>query len=215
MFVLTAQNSVASHWLADLRNVQNHSNRAAFRQNMTRIGEILAYEISKTFSYHKKEVQTPLATAQVQVSDEKVVLATILRAGLPFYQGFLNIFEHAESAFLGAYRSEYQADDSFEIQLHYAVSPKLENKTLILIDPMLATGKSLSIALKKLLKNGTPKHIHIAAIIASKAGTAYLQEHIAQDFSLWVGDVDESLNHKSYIVPGLGDAGDLAFGTKE
>lgn len=214
MFVLTSQNSVANHWLADLRNVHTNQNRANFRQNMIRIGEVLAYEISKTFVYHKKEIQSPLATAQVQVSDEKVVLAVILRAGLPFYQGFLNVFETAESAFLGAYRGEHQADESFEIQLHYAVSPDLEGKTLVLIDPMLATGKSLLIALRKLLKNGTPHHIHIAAIIASKPGIAHLQEAISQDFSLWVGDVDESLNHKSYIVPGLGDAGDLAFGMK-
>jgi uracil phosphoribosyltransferase len=214
MFVLTSQNSVANHWLADLRNIQTHQNRADFRQNMMRVGEVLAYEISKTFVYQKREVQTPLATAQVQISDEKVVLATVLRAGLPFYQGFLNVFERAESAFLGAYRGEHQADESFEIQLHYAVSPNLEDKTLILIDPMLATGKSLLIALKKLMKNGTPRHIHIVAIIASKPGIAYLQENIQQDFSLWVGDVDENLNHKSYIVPGLGDAGDLAFGMK-
>lgn len=214
MFVLTKQNSIANHWLADLRNIHTHQNRAVFRQNMMRIGEVLAYEISKSFVYQKKEVQTPLATAQVQVSDEKVVLATVLRAGLPFYQGFLNVFEQAESAFLGAYRGEHQADESFEIQLHYAVSPNLEGKTLILIDPMLATGKSLLIALKKLLKNGNPKHIHIAAIIASRQGISHLQENITRDFSLWLGDVDETLNHKSYIVPGLGDAGDLAFGMK-
>lgn len=214
MFVLTKHCSIANHWLADLRNVQMHHNRAVFRQNMMRIGEVLAYEISKTFNYHSKEVQTPLATAQVELSKEKIVLATVLRAGLPLFQGFLNVFEQAESAFLGAYRGEHQADESFEIQLHYAVSPDLEGKTLILIDPMLATGKSLLIALKKLLKNGNPKHIHIAAIIASKQGISYLQENISQDFSLWLGDVDETLNHKSYIVPGLGDAGDLAFGMK-
>lgn len=214
MFVLTQQNSIANHWLADLRNVQTQKNRALFRQNMCRIGEILAYEISKTFEYHKKEVQTPLATTKVQVSDEKVVLATILRAGLPFFQGFLNIFENAESAFIGAYRGEYQEDDSFEIQLHYTVAPELTDKILILTDPMLATGKSITIALRKLLKNGSPKHIHIAAIIGSKIGVDYLQEHISDDFSLWLGDLDSELNHKSYIVPGLGDAGDLAFGTK-
>ncbi|MCS6796312.1 MAG: uracil phosphoribosyltransferase [Raineya sp.] len=214
MFILTQQNSVANHWLADLRNIQTQKNRAVFRQNMCRIGEVLAYEISKTFHYHKKEVQTPLGTAQVQVSDEKIVLATILRAGLPFYQGFLNVFENAESAFIGAYRSEPQDDESFEIQLHYSVAPDLSDKILILTDPMLATGKSLSIALKKLLKNGKPKCIHIAAIIGSKAGVAYLQENIFDDFSLWLGDLDNELNPKSYIVPGLGDAGDLAFGAK-
>ena len=214
MFVLTSQNSIANHWLADLRNIQKQQNRADFRQNMMRVGEVLAYEISKTFSYQKKQVQTPLATKTVQISEEKIVLATILRAGLPFYQGFLNVFEQAESAFLGAYRGEYQTDESFEIQLHYAVAPSVEEKTLILTDPMLATGKSLLIALKKLLKNGTPKHIHIATIIASQQGIAYLQEHISQDFSLWIGDVDDTLNYKSYIVPGLGDAGDLAFGMK-
>lgn len=214
MFVLTQQNSIANHWLADLRNIQTQKNRATFRQNMCRIGEILAYEISKTFSYHKKEVQTPLATAQVQISDEKIVLATILRAGLPFYQGFLNVFENAESAFVGAYRGEHQKDESFEIQLHYSVAPDLNDKILILTDPMLATGKSLNIALKKLLKNGKPKHIHIASIIGSKAGVAYLQENISDNFSLWLGDLDNELNPKSYIVPGLGDAGDLAFGIK-
>jgi uracil phosphoribosyltransferase len=218
MFVLTSQNSIANEWIASMRNVQTQQNRANFRKNMMRVGEVLAYEISKSLVYHRKTIQTPLATTEVLIPDDKIVLATILRAGLPFYQGFLNVFENAESAFLGAYRGEHQADDSFEIQLHYSVTPELTDKTLIIIDPMLATGKSLLIALKKLLKNGEPKKIHVASIIASQAG----REHLAQgmtdfyfgDFEFWFGALDPELNHKSYIVPGLGDAGDLAFGVK-
>ncbi|MDX1904881.1 MAG: uracil phosphoribosyltransferase [Thermonemataceae bacterium] len=214
MFVLSSQNSIANEWIAALRNVQTQQHKAQFRKNMMRIGEILAYEISKTLHYTPKNIQTPLGIAKTELSDDKIVLATILRAGLPFYQGFLEVFENAENAFLGAYRGEHQADESFEIQLHYSVAPDLSDKTLILIDPMLATGKSLLIALKKLLKNGMPKHIHVASIIASQAGVKHLTENAPTEVSLWLGSVDEELNHKSYIVPGLGDAGDLAFGIK-
>jgi len=218
MFVLNSHNSIANEWIASMRNVQTQQNRANFRKNMQKIGEVLAYEVSKDFTYHNKTIQTPLATMEVPLPEDKIVLATILRAGLPFYQGFLNVFENAESAFLGAYRGEHQADDSFEIQLHYSVAPDLTGKTLILIDPMLATGKSLLIALKKLLKNGEPKRIHIASIIASEAGRKHLGEGITEfyygDFEFWFGALDPELNHKSYIVPGLGDAGDLAFGVK-
>jgi uracil phosphoribosyltransferase len=218
MFVLTSQNSIANEWIASMRNVQTQQNRVNFRKNMIRVGEVLAYEISKRLTYHPKTIQTPLATTEVQLPDDKIVLATILRAGLPFYQGFLNVFENAESAFLGAYRGEHQADDSFEIQLHYSVTPDLTNKTLIIIDPMLATGKSLLIALKKLLKNGEPKQIHVASIIASQAGSDHLSQGMMDfyfgDYEFWFGALDPELNHKSYIVPGLGDAGDLAFGVK-
>jgi uracil phosphoribosyltransferase len=214
MFILTQQHSVASHFLAELRDIHIQKDRMRFRENLFRIGEIMAYEISKTFSYKNYQTTTPLGVAETYLMSSQPVLATILRAGLPLYDGMLHFFDKAESAFVGAYRGGYQEDNSFEIELHYVTSPPLDDKILIINDPMLATGKSLLRAYKALLKYGTPKNVNIVAAIASQTGVDFLQKNLPEA-QLWIGDLDETLNSKSYIVPGLGDAGDLAFGIKK
>jgi uracil phosphoribosyltransferase len=212
MFILTHTNTVASHFVRELRDSNIQTDSMRFRRNMERIGEVLAYEISKTFPYATSDIRTPLAEMQVAEA-ESPVLATVLRAGLPLYQGFLNYFDKAESAFIGAYRSAHKADHSFDIAMEYLAAPSLEGKQLIIIDPMLATGKSLVLAYQSLLSAGTPKSVHIAAAISSRAGAEYVQNAIPHA-QLWLGAVDETLNDHYYIVPGLGDAGDLAFGSK-
>lgn len=213
MFILTDQNSIAHHFLAELRSAEVQSDSMRFRKNMERLGEVMAYEISKSFSYNPAKVTTPLGVADTKQMTSQPVLATILRAGLPFYQGFLNYFDKAESGFIAAYRSEENGSGKVEIKMEYLASPSLEGKTLILIDPMLATGKSALLTYQSLLKHGKPSATHIASVVASRAGVNFLKENI-QDFSLWVGAVDEQMNDKSYIIPGLGDAGDLSFGGK-
>ncbi|MBX9850289.1 MAG: uracil phosphoribosyltransferase, partial [Cytophagaceae bacterium] len=175
--------------------------------------ELMAYEISKTLAYHKTEVPTPLGIAKTALISDQVVLATILRAGLPFHQGFLNYFDKAETAFIAAYRASETINSTVEIKMEYLASPSLEGKVLIIIDPMLATGKSLLLTYQTLLKHGMPSSVHIASVIASKPGVSYLKDNI-QNFNLWVGALDEELNDKAYIIPGLGDAGDLSFGGK-
>lgn len=212
MFILTETNSIASRFVTELRDVTVQTDSMRFRRNMERIGEVLAYEISKTLDFSAETIQTPLAPIAVQ-QPEKPVLATVLRAGLPLYQGFLNYFDGAESAFIGAYRAAHKEDHSFEVAMEYLAAPSLEGKTLIIIDPMLATGKSLVLSYKSLLNAGTPKAVHIAAAIGSRAGVDYLLANIP-NAKLWIGAVDESLNDHFYIVPGLGDAGDLAYGSK-
>lgn len=212
MFVLAQTNTIASHFLAELRNRQVQTDSMRFRRNMERIGEVLAYEVSKTLHYEANTISTPLADMQVQKA-QAPVLATVLRAGLPLYQGFLNYFDSAESAFIGAYRSAYQADHSFNVAMEYLASPALDGKALIIIDPMLATGKSLVLAYQSLLKAGKPSAVHIVAAIASRAGVEHIQKHIPEA-QLWIGDIDETLNDHFYIVPGLGDAGDLSYGSK-
>ncbi len=214
VFQLTAQASVANHFLAEMRHQKIQQDSLRFRRNLERLGEVLAYELSKTLLYKNATVSTPLGLAHTQLLIQQPVLAAILRAGLPLYQGFLNFFDQAESAFIGAYRGEARSDHSFDIEVHYATTPRLDDKVLILIDPMLATGKSLHLVYKRLLHFGQPRELHIVSAIASRAGVAYLEEQIPEA-SLWVGDIDEELNVKSYIIPGLGDAGDLAFGVKE
>ena len=214
VFQLTAQASVANHFLAEMRHQKIQQDSLRFRRNLERLGEVLAYELSKTLPYKNATVSTPLGLAHTQLLTEQPVLAAILRAGLPFYQGFLNFFDQAESAFIGAYRGEASSDHSFDIEVHYATTPRLDDKVLILIDPMLATGKSLYLVYKRLLHFGQPRELHIISAIASRAGIQYLEEQLPEA-SLWVGDIDEELNAKSYIIPGLGDAGDLAFGVKE
>jgi uracil phosphoribosyltransferase len=213
MFVLTRQHSIADHFLAEMRDVKIQQDRARFRHNLRRLGQVLAYEISKTLSYKNYQVNTPLGTAQVYLQPQAPVLATILRAGLPMYEGMLDYFDKAESAFIGAYRGGYQSDNSFDIELHYVTTPQLEEKTVILIDPMLATGKSILKSYKSLLKYGTPDKLHIVAAIGSQQGVNFVEQNLPQA-QLWLGDLDEELNARSYIVPGLGDAGDLAFGVK-
>ncbi|NJO01000.1 MAG: uracil phosphoribosyltransferase [Bacteroidia bacterium] len=214
MFVFSDKNSLVNHFVAELRdeNIQRDSWR--FRRNLERLGEVMAYEISKGLDYQAARIKTPLGVANTYLLSQQPILATILRAGLPFYQGFLNFFDQAESAFVGAYRGPMQDDNSFEIVQSYTAAPSLDQKVLILIDPMLATGRSLVSVYEALLRYGLPRQVHVVAAIASRAGTEHLQAHIPEA-RLWLGSLDETLNHKSYIVPGLGDAGDLAFGNKQ
>lgn len=206
--------SLVSQYMMELRNVNVQGDMLRFRRNLERIGEIMAYEISKQLSYRTVPVQTPLAEAQCRVVDSNVVLATIFRAGLPFHQGFLNFFDHAENAFVSAYR-KYKEKENFDVFIEYIASPDLNGKTLILVDPMLATGASMELSYRALLTKGTPAHIHVASVIASRQAVDYIQNTFPQDkTTVWIGAIDPEINSHSYIVPGLGDAGDLAFGEK-
>ncbi|MBL7802132.1 MAG: uracil phosphoribosyltransferase [Saprospiraceae bacterium] len=211
-FNLAEQHSIANQFVAELRNVELQKDRLRFRRNLERIGEIMAYEISKTLEYEPFEVETPLGVAMVPLPAPRIVLATILRAGLPFHQGMLNYFDQADNAFISAYRRHHK-DGTFEIQLDYVSTPDLDGCVLILCDPMLATGSSIDVALKELSRFGQPASIHIATVIASAAGVDAVQR-LHHNARLWVGALDEELTGKSYIVPGLGDAGDLAYGEK-
>ncbi len=214
MFVLTKEPSIANHFLAELRDINIQKDRKRFRQNLERLGELLAYEISKSLVYQTETVTTPLGTASTQLLTQQPILATILRASLPFHQGFLNVFDHADNAFIGAYRGHHVGSEDFEIEMDYIAAPNLDGRVLIIIDPMLATGRSLEKVYQALLKFGTPAQTHIAAVIASPEGLEYLQEK-TPDCKLWVAAIDEKLDKNAYIVPGLGDAGDLAFGLKQ
>lgn len=213
MFIFTQQPSIANQYLAELRNIGSQKDRLRFRRNLERIGELMAYEISKTLTYQNTAVQTPLGISQTQLLLRQPVLATIMRAGLPFHQGLLNYFDEADNAFVGAYRGYASNEDTFEIEMDYIVAPDLTGRTLILVDPMLATGRSIEKVYHAMLRYGIPAQTHVAAVIASAEGVRYLQERIPQ-CRLWLGAVDDHLNEHYYIVPGLGDAGDLAFGPK-
>lgn len=211
---LGEQNSVFNQFIAEIRDVSIQTDPLRFRKNIERIGEIFAYEISKHLDYVPREVTTPLGVANVNVPSSFPILATILRAGLPLHQGLLNYFDKSGNAFISAYR-KYIGQKDFVIEFEYIASPSLENKVVILSDPMLATGSSLEISYHALLQKGKPRHVHLAAIIASKAGVDYVMNHLpSENCTLWVGAIDEGLNDHSYIVPGLGDAGDLAYGEK-
>jgi uracil phosphoribosyltransferase len=212
MFVLEEFNSIGNQFIAELRDITIQSDRLRFRRNLERIGEILAYEISKSFPYHDEVIQTPLAKTKIKKLSVNPVIFAVLRASIPFYQGFLNFFDKAESGFIGASREEGTGEVA--IKLGYHASPKLEGKTVILADPMLATGKSFVRSIETILTHGTPEIIHIVAIIASPEGVSYIRENVKVPYKLWLGALDLSLNEKFYIVPGLGDAGDLAFGEK-
>lgn len=207
------QNSVLNHYLKEMRSVHMQTDRLRFRTNIRRIGEIMAYEISKTLAYQTEQVQTPLGTATAETIADRIVIGTILRAGLPFHQGFLNYLDYAENAFVSAYR-KYKDTIKFDIFVEYIASPDLNGKTLILTDPMLATGGSMELAYGALLSKGTPAKLHVASIIASQQAIGYIEKHLPADTTVWVGAIDPDLNEHSYIVPGLGDAGDLAFGEK-
>lgn len=209
---ISQTNSIANRFIAELRNVHVQKDRMRFRRNLERLGEIFAYEISKTMNFQTNEVETPLGIAQVNLPYQQIVLATILRAGLPLHQGFLNYFDDADNAFVSAYRKHHR-DGTFEIEIEYVSCPDLNDKVLIIADPMLASGASMKIAIEELRKFGIPDKIYIVTAIASRQGVNYIQRHIP-DAEIWVGALDEELTAKSYIVPGLGDAGDLAFGTK-
>ncbi len=215
LHILGNKNSLFNEFIAEVRNVEVQTDSMRFRRNLERIGEIFAYEISKVMKYSEQEVVTPLGIANIPRLQEKPVLATILRAGLPLHQGFLNFFDHADNAFISAFRKYYK-DGTFEIQIDYLSSPDLDDKTLILCDPMLATGQSLTLAYDELLTKGDPMHTHIVSIIASKQGLDYVMSKLNSDnCTFWIGAIDEELTAHSYIVPGLGDAGDLAYGIKE
>ena len=208
------QKSVMNRFIAELRDKQIQKDSLRFRRNLERIGELFAYEISKQLKYEERDVQTPLGIAKCQLPADKVVVASILRAGLPLHQGVLNIFDSAQNAFIAAYR-KYGKDNKFKIQMEYATMPSIEGKTVVLVDPMLATGSSIILAYNRIWTNGEPLHTHIVAAIASRESLSLLSKNLPHSkVTLWVGAVDEELTNKSYIVPGLGDAGDLAFGEK-
>lgn len=208
--------SLVNRYMLELRDVNIQKDPLRFRTNLDRIGQIMAYEISKRLNYEQVDVQTPLGVANCRQPADQVVLATILRAGLPFHHGFLNYFDKAENAFVSAYRKYKEKGDSFEIMIEYLASPSIEGKTLLLVDPMLATGSSMELAYRALLTKGNPAKIHVASVIASQKSVDYVKAHLPEEkTTIWCGDIDAEINSHSYIVPGLGDAGDLAYGPKE
>ena len=214
---LSEKPSLLNQYLKELRNVDVQKDSMRFRRNIERIGEIMAVEISKDLTYAVEQVQTPLAVADMLVPQDQVVLGTLLRAGLPMHQGFLNMFDKAENAFISAYRKETvgrRGETEIEIVSEYLAAPNIEGKTLILVDPMLATGLSMEVAYKALLSHGTPKHVHVACLFGTPQAINYLSENMPEDTTLWCAVIDPVLNEKKYIVPGLGDAGDLCFGEK-
>ena len=210
---LSKNNSLLNHWVAELRDVNVQNDRMRFRRNIERIGEVAAYELSKTLQFKSVEITTPLGIAPTQLLTEQPVLATILRAGLPLHQGMLNYFDKADNAFISAYR-KHHPDGSFEISLEYLSCPNLNGRVLILCDPMLATGASLVETIQAIQKTYTPSQIHIVVTIASQKGIEHVEKELGADTPIWCAAIDPILNDKSYIVPGLGDAGDLAFGSK-
>lgn len=212
--IIGEKSSVFNRFMQEIRDIKIQKDPMRFRINLERIGEIFAYEISKKLEYENISVETPLGIADIQVPKLNLVLATILRAGLPLHQGMLNMFDHAENAFISAYR-KYSKDNSFEIKIEYLSCPSLDGKILIISDPMIATGASMYLTYRALLERGTPLHTHIVAPIISKDGVDYIRKHFSQkNITLWIGAIDDELTVKSYIVPGLGDAGDLAYGKK-
>lgn len=212
--ILGNNNSIFNQFIAELRNVNIQKDSMRFRRNLERIGEIFAYEISKQLEYKEVPVTTPLGIANVNLPAVKPVLGTILRAGLPLHQGILNYFDGADNCFVSAYRKHHK-DGTFEIAVEYMSTPDLTNRVLILADPMLATAKSMVLTHQAICKESTPSHTHIVAVIASADGLAYAKKHLPKNCTLWIGVVDEELTAHAYIVPGLGDAGDLAYGTKK
>jgi len=211
---LSDENSILNHFLGQIRNINVQHDSMRFRRNIERIGEVMAYELSKDLHYKNVAIQTPLGIKNTTEIEDKLVLCSILRAGLPLHLGFLNYFDSAENGFVSAYRHHPNNDAFFDILVEYQAVPNIENKTLLLIDPMLATGQSIVAVYEKLLQKGAPKEIHIAVIIAAPEGVHYLEKHLPDHCHLWVATLDEKLNDKNYIVPGLGDAGDLAYGNK-
>ncbi len=211
---LGVENSILNQFILELRDVTIQKDSMRFRKNIERIGEILSYELSKTLHHEIKKVQTPLGTKEISVPDKGLVLCSILRAGLPLHQGLLNYFDGAENAFISAFREHKENKDEFEVIIKYLASPTLTDKTLILADPMLATGKTLVDTFKAMKDHGAPKQIHIVSVIGSQQGIEYIKNMFPDNTHLWIAAVDEKLNSKSYIIPGLGDAGDLAFGVK-
>ena len=212
--ILDRENTILNRFIAQMRDVTVQGDSMRFRRNLERVGEVMAYEISKTLHYSRRTVETPLGEAEVALPDDQIVIATILRAGIPFHQGFLNYFDDAQNAFVSAYR-KYSKDGTFKIKVEYISTCELSGKTLLIVDPMLATGSSLVLAYQRLIQMGEPVHTHIVSPIASEQSLGYLSKQLPHKrVTLWVAAVDEELTNKSYIVPGLGDAGDLAYGEK-
>ncbi|WP_281991018.1 uracil phosphoribosyltransferase [Aquimarina aggregata] len=211
---LGLEDSILNQFILEVRDVQIQKDAMRFRRNIERIGEILGYELSKLLSFEERIIQTPLDKIKVSVPYDKLVLFAILRAGLPLHQGLLNYFDRAENAFISAYRHHKNNEDNFEIIIKYLASPSVQDKIVILADPMLATGKTLENTLNAIKENGIPKQIHIVSVIGSKTGVEYIQKVFPKNTHLWIGAIDDKLNEKSYIIPGLGDAGDLSYGVK-
>lgn len=207
--------SIVSRYMMELRDLNVQHDPMRFRANLERIGEIMAYEISRRLEYKSEEIRTPLGPCVCRTPADKVVLATILRAGLPFHQGFLNYFDRAENAFVSAYRKYKEKGDSFDVLIEYMAAPRIDDKVLILVDPMLATGSSMELAYKALLTKGNPSRVHVASVIASRQSIDYVKANFPESTVVWVGAIDDEVNAHSYIVPGLGDAGDLAYGEKD
>ena len=211
---LAKQRSAANHFLAELRDAQVQQDQMRFRRNLERVGEALGLEMSRTLEYEEREVTTPLGQARVPVLREQPVLATILRAGLPLHQGMLSVFDRADNAFISAYRKHRKGEEGFDIEVEYLSSPTLDDRVLVLCDPMLATGQSMLLVYKALLRLGRPKALHVVSVIASSEGVEYIRKHLPSGTRIWIGAIDEEMTAQAYIVPGLGDAGDLAYGRK-
>ena len=211
--ILDSKNSILNKFIAEIRNETIQKDTMRFRRNIERIGEIIAYELSQKLDYTSEAIKTPLGTKVIPIPKKDVVLCSILRAGLPLHTGLLNYFDDAENAFISAYR-KHTSETDFEIVVEYFASPSLDNKTLILADPMLASGNSLVSVYNGLKEHGTPKEIHVACVIGSKEGIEFIKKHFPENTTLWIATVDDTLNEKGYIVPGLGDAGDLCYGGK-
>lgn len=213
---LCDHNSLLGQFMSEIRDKRIQQDRMRFRTNIHRLGQIMAYEISKRLQYNTVDVETPLGVKQCNVLGNKVVLSSILRAGLPFHEGFLSYFDSAENAFVSAYRKYIDDTDDFVVHIEYIASPRLDDKTLILVDPMLATGSSMELAYRALLTKGEPAHVHVASVVATPKAIEVIRQHLPEDrTTLWTCDIDDELNEHSYIVPGLGDCGDLLYGEKE
>jgi uracil phosphoribosyltransferase len=208
------ENSVLNQFIAEIRDVEIQKDSMRFRRNIERIGEVLAYELSKALDYQNKTIKTPLGSKEMSLQRDTLVLCSVLRAGLPLHQGMLNYFDSAENAFISAYRHHRGDEDAFEVIVKYFAAPSMEGKTLVLTDPMLATGKTLENVLKALKEHGAPKQIHILSVIGSLSGIEHVKKVFPENTHLWIAAIDPELNNKGYILPGIGDAGDLAFGVK-
>lgn len=211
---ISENNSILNRFIAEIRDIEIQKDRLRFRRNIERIGEILGYELSKNFNFSPASIQTPLGSCKIELPPEDLVVCSILRAGIPLHNGLLNYFDHAESAFISAFRHHPKNEIDFEIVVEYLASPSIDDKILLLADPMLATGRSLVAVYESLKKLGNPKELHVLAVIGAQPGIEFIAENLPENSHLWIAAVDEKLNEKGYIVPGLGDAGDLAFGNK-
>ncbi|MDG1730463.1 MAG: uracil phosphoribosyltransferase [Algibacter sp.] len=211
---LSLQNSILNTFISEIRAIDIQKDSMRFRRNIERIGEVLGYEMSKSLSYTSKSIETPLGTSVINLANNDIVLCSILRAGVPLHNGLLNYFDTAENAFISAYRHHKHNPESFEIIVEYLACPNLEGKTLILADPMLASGQSMVATFEALKPFGTPKEVHLISVIGAQQGVDFVKQNFDNKTHLWIAAIDETLNEKGYIVPGLGDAGDLAFGKK-